>query len=82
MSYGYIIFNYNVFIHLNHVHVLLMFLFICTEINQIKNRIHVFIDAIHDSWLSPSIPIYCIAGKLCTRHRNLILYAFLNSWPS
>ena len=36
MSYGYIIFNYNVFIHLNHVHVLLMFLFICTKINQIK----------------------------------------------
>ena len=29
---------YNVFIHLNHVHVLLMFLFICTEINQFKSN--------------------------------------------
>ena len=38
MSYGYLIFNYNVFIHLNHVHVLLMFLFIGTEINQIKSN--------------------------------------------
>ena len=34
MSYDTYSFNYNVFILLKHV--LLMFLFICTEINQIK----------------------------------------------